>query len=230
MSLNVEFCVMSLKLIVTKDGSHTIQGAGGITYHSTFGALQESMHIFITAGLRAIANRNPVRIFELGLGTGLNAFLSLLESADTGRAVSYEVVETTPLPIPTIHELNYCRQLGRPESADLFERLHTSPWETPNILHPAFTFFKTRRSAGGYLLRQPADLVYYDAFDPVVQPELWTTEGFERLYHQLAPGALLVTYSCKGAVQRALNAVGFQLEKLPGPPGKREMLRARKPI
>lgn len=221
---------MPLKLIVTKDGSHTLEAAAGVTYHSTFGALQESTHIFIDAGLRALGDLSPVRIFELGLGTGLNALLSLLEAADTGRPVIYETVETTPLPLSIIKELNYCRQLGRLEYEPVFEQLHTSSWETPHALHPAFTFFKTRRPAQGYLLRQPADLVYYDAFDPVTQPELWTPEIFKGLYAALAPGALLVTYSCKGAVQRALIAVGFRLEKLPGPPGKREMLRARKPL
>jgi tRNA U34 5-methylaminomethyl-2-thiouridine-forming methyltransferase MnmC len=220
---------MSLKLIVTKDGSHTIQGAGGVTYHSTFGAIQESMHIFINAGLRAIGDRDPIRIFELGLGTGLNALLTLLEAADKGRAVYYEAVETEPLAADMAKELNYCSQLVRTDCKSFFERLHGSSWETPDILHPGFTFFKTRRPAQGYLLRQPADLVYYDAFDPATQPELWTPEVFQGLYGQLAPGALLVTYCCKGVVQRALRSAGFAVEKLPGPPGKREILRARKP-
>jgi len=220
---------MPLKLIVTKDGSHTIQTAGGVTYHSTFGALQESSHIFIDAGLNVVRRRDRIRIFELGLGTGLNALLSLLEAGGTGTPILYEAVEPKPLPLEMVRELNYCRQLGRPEWETLFEQLHTCSWEMPHTLHPAFTFFKTRQQAQGYLLREPADLVYYDAFDPVTQPELWTPEMFETLYRQLAPGALLVTYCCKGAVQRALRSAGFVTEKLPGPPGKREMLRAAKP-
>ena len=220
---------MPFKLIVTKDGSHTIQGAAGVTYHSTFGAIQESMHIFIGAGLRATRGPNPIHIFELGFGTGLNALLSLLEAADTGRPVIYETVETEPLPVSMAKELNYCRLLGRPEWEPVFARLHTSPWDTFETLHPTFSFFKTQRPGQGYVLQQSADLVFYDAFDPATQPELWTLEIFQGLYDQMAPGALLVTYSCKGDVRRALTAAGFQLEKLPGPPGKREMLRAKKP-
>jgi tRNA U34 5-methylaminomethyl-2-thiouridine-forming methyltransferase MnmC len=236
--LNVEFCLMPLKLIVTKDGSHTIEGDGGITYHSIFGALQESRHIFIDAGLRALigetpagskAGATPIRIFEMGLGTGLNALLSMLEAVDTCRPILYETVETTPLPLSMIRELNYCRLLGRPEWEPLFEQLHASPWETEITIHPNFTFFKTRSDGKDYILRQKTHLVYYDAFDPVAQPELWTPTVFERLYPQLAPGALLVTYCCKGLVQRALRSAGFLTEKVPGPPGKREILRAKKP-
>ncbi|HEV2479580.1 MAG TPA: tRNA (5-methylaminomethyl-2-thiouridine)(34)-methyltransferase MnmD [Puia sp.] len=247
---------MPFKLIVTKDGSHTIEGAGGITYHSTFGALRESRHIFIEAGLRAVpgfgatgsepglrapgdealavalavapAVASPLRVFEMGLGTGLNALLTMLVAADTGRPIVYEAAETTPLPLSMIRELNYCRLLGRPEWEPLFERLHTAPWETPITLHPNFSLFKTRSDGAAYTLREPAGLVYYDAFDPVTQPELWTPAMFEKLYRQLAPGALLVTYCCKGSVQRALRSAGFVIEKLPGPPGKREILRAKK--
>ena len=219
---------MPLKLIVTKDGSHTIQAAGGATYHSTFGALQESSHIFINAGLKALVGRDKIRIFELGFGTGLNALLSLLEAVGTGRPIAYEAIEPEPLPPTMAEELNYCRQLGLPECETFFGQLHTCAWETPHLLHPAFTLFKTRQKAQGYLLREPADLVYYDAFDPATQPELWTPEIFEALYRQLAQDALLVTYCCKGAVRRALQSAGFATEKLPGPPGKREILRARK--
>jgi tRNA U34 5-methylaminomethyl-2-thiouridine-forming methyltransferase MnmC len=229
---------MPLKLIVTNDGSHTIEGAGGITYHSTFGAIQESRHIFIDAGLRALAGEDkaeaqtgqaPVRIFEMGLGTGLNALLTMLEAAGTGRRIVYETAETKPLPLPMVRELNYCRLLGRPDWQPLFEQLHTSPWETGIDIHPNFTFYKTRTDGASYALQQSVGLVYYDAFDPVVQPELWTPEVFEKLYARLTPGALLVTYCCKGAVQRALRSAGFALEKLPGPPGKREIIRAKKP-
>ena len=223
---------MPLKLIVTNDGSHTIEGAGGITYHSTFGALRESRHVFIDAGLRALgegAIASPLHIFEMGLGTGLNALLSMLEVADAGRTIVYEAVETTPLPLSMVRELNYCRLLGRPEWESLFERLHSAPWETPVALHPNFEIYKTRSDGAAYTLRERAELVYYDAFDPVVQPELWTPTVFERLYRGLAPDALLVTYCCKGSVQRALRAAGFVIAKLPGPPGKREMLRAKKP-
>lgn len=239
---------MSLKLIVTKDGSLTIEGAGGVTYRSTFGALQESMHVFINAGLRAVAGHrrssaasvagqlqsadqtpSPLHVFEMGFGSGLNALLSLLEAADTGQPLVYETVETDPLPLDKARELNYCRLMGRPEWTPFFEMLHTAPWDQYVSIHPAFSIYKTRRDVKGYALQQRANLLYYDAFDPVTQPELWTPQVFESLYRQLHPGAVLVTYCSKGAVQRALRSAGFVVEKLPGPPGKREILRARKP-
>lgn len=219
---------MPLKLIVTKDGSHSIEGAAGVTYHSTFGAIQESRHVFVEAGLRAAGLRaalaGPLRIFEMGLGTGLNALLSLMEAIDTGRMIQYEAVETNPLPLSLVRELNYCRLLGRPELQELFEQLHAA--EGTVDLHPAFSFIRLGRDVAEHTLSRPADLVFYDAFEPVAQPELWTTALFERLIRQLAPGAILVTYCCKGDVQRALRTAGFQVEKLPGPPGKREILRA----
>lgn len=241
---------MPLKLIVTKDGSHTIEGDGGITYHSIFGAIGESRHIFINAGLRALAGEwssarsgsgseaiggrhmgtefASIRIFEMGLGTGLNALLSMLEAVDIGRPIVYEAVETTPLRLSLVRELNYCRLLGQPEWEPLFEKLHSVSWERPVRLQPDFELYKTRTDGAAYTLRQPADLVYYNAFDPVTQPELWAPAVFEKLYHQMAPGAILVTYCCKGSVQRALRSAGFVIEKLPGPAGKREMLRAFK--
>jgi tRNA U34 5-methylaminomethyl-2-thiouridine-forming methyltransferase MnmC len=211
------------KLIVTLDGSHTVEGEGGVTYHSRFGALQESRHIFIDAGLRTIG-ASPVRVFEMGFGTGLNALLTLLES----RPVRYETVETEPL--EGARDLNFCEVLGRPDCRPVFERLHTAEWERPVEITPGFQLFKSRQDIRGYALREPADLVYYDAFDPVVQPELWTEELFRGLYAQLAPGAILVTYCCKGTVRRALQAAGFETGKLPGPPGKKEFLRARVPF
>ena len=217
--------------MITKDGSHTLEAGNGVTYHSTFGALQESRHIFIEAGFRMamglrVAGATPIRVFEMGFGTGLNAFLTLLE----GRPVYYEAVETAPLPQAMVSGLNYCEVLGRPDLQPIFERLHRVGWGSPAEAQPGFTLLKSGEDIRSYLLREPADLVFYDAFDPAVQPELWTAEVFGRLYVQLAPGAIFVTYCCKGAVRRALQSVGFRTEKLPGPPGKREFLRACKPI
>jgi tRNA U34 5-methylaminomethyl-2-thiouridine-forming methyltransferase MnmC len=219
---------MSLKLIVTDDGSHSIEGEGGGTYHSTFGAIRESRHVFVGTGLHA-APPGPLCIFEMGLGTGLNALLCLIEAIDSGRPIRYETVETNPLPAPLVRELNYCRLLGRPELQGLFEQLHAGDWDTPVGLCPEFELFKSRHDLRDHALVRPADLVFYDAFDPVTQPQLWTREVFEGLIGQLAPGAILVTYCCKGEVQRALRASGFRVEKLPGPPGKREILRATAP-
>lgn len=210
------------KLIVTDDGSHTLEVMSGVTYHSRFGALQESQHIFIAAGLHAV-RANPVRVFEMGFGTGLNALLTLLD----GRPVHYETVETEPL--AQAQELNFCEVLGRPGCRPVFERIHTAEWDRPVEITPGFLLFKSRHDIRDYILREPADLVYYDAFDPAAQPELWTEALFRSLFGQLAPGAVLVTYCCKGTVRRALQAAGFETEKLPGPLGKREFLRAHVP-
>jgi tRNA U34 5-methylaminomethyl-2-thiouridine-forming methyltransferase MnmC len=222
------------RIILTQDGSHTIEAGGGLTYHSTFGAIRESQHIFIEAGLRS-RPPGPLRIFEMGFGTGLNALLSLMED----RPIEYETVELEPLPVEQVKELNYCLRLGRPDLAETFAALHEAPWGHPRNapvhaqerspaieVKPGFLLKKYRSDIRGYQLACPADLVYYDAFDPVAQPDLWTAEVFENLRRQMAPAATLVTYCCKGAVRRALQAVGFSVEKLPGPPGKREMLRA----
>lgn len=244
---------MSLQIILTKDGSHSIATGSGVTYHSTFGALQESEHIFIRAGLRPLPGGPMGRVcpeafpeicpeavpengaceggaalpvFEMGFGTGLNCLLTLREAEATGRAIRYETVDTTPLPMEIVRQLNYCSLLGRPDLQPVFEWMHEAPWDRPVEVAPGFTMLKALHDGRGYRLREPARVVYYDAFDPVVQPELWTQEVFENLIRNMMPGAVLVTYCCKGAVRRAMRQAGFSLEKLPGPPGKREMLRA----
>ena len=168
----------------------------------------------------------PVNVFELGLGTGLNALLTLIEAERTGRRVMYEAVEAYPLEGDDFGKLDYCTLLGRPDMKTYFEQLHSCNWEAPVQITPYFTLYKSRDVWPDHVLRWPAELVYYDAFDPVVQPELWTAAVFERLAGQLAPEALLVTYCCKGSVRQALQSAGFRVEKRPGPPGKREIVRA----
>ncbi|MDO6433579.1 tRNA (5-methylaminomethyl-2-thiouridine)(34)-methyltransferase MnmD [Flavitalea sp. BT771] len=217
---------MSRKIIITNDGSPSIALKDGVTYHSIYGAMQESQHIFIGEGWKALRTEGPAHIFEVGLGTGLNALLMLIEATFARREVIYEAVEAHPLELSIIEKLDYCRIMGKPELQPAFERLHRCDWEAPVSITPYFTLYKSRRAWPGYVLRQPAALVFYDAFDPAAQPELWTSEIFKRLSRQLAPGALLVTYSSKGSVRRGLQAAGFRVEKRPGPPGKREVIRA----
>ncbi|HVU58564.1 MAG TPA: tRNA (5-methylaminomethyl-2-thiouridine)(34)-methyltransferase MnmD [Puia sp.] len=239
---------MTKRIIVTRDGSPSIEWREGVTYHSTFGALQESRHIFIDGGWKALTTgahlsngplsdrsvadgsvqitASPLTIFELGLGTGLNALLTLLQAEAEKRQVMYEAIEPYPLEPALFEKLDYCARLGRPDLQPKFLQLHTSDWETPVSISPYFTFYRSRNPWPGHELRQPAELVYYDAFDPVVQPELWSAEAFRRLARQLAPGAWLLTYCSKGIVRRALQEAGFRVEKLPGPPGKREIVRA----
>lgn len=243
---------------MTDDGSNSIATDKGLSYHSTLGALQESRHIFINAGLVPVLSRGagPVAVYEMGFGTGLNALLTLIEAA--GRPVYYEAVETVPLGMEIVEGLNYCerleaggREAGRLEAARLgmpglgapgvgawgpgsglqpvFERLHSAPWGEEAGIVPGFTLMKVLADGAGYRPQREADVVYYDAFDPTVQPELWRGDILRRVYGAMRPGGVLVTYCCKGVVRRTMEAVGFVIEKLPGPPGKREILRARKP-
>ncbi|GAA0546419.1 tRNA (5-methylaminomethyl-2-thiouridine)(34)-methyltransferase MnmD [Chitinophaga japonensis] len=226
-------CGMDRHIQLTADGSHTIAVPGmGVTYHSTRGALQESLHVFIAAGLRPLLGRHPVlRIFEAGLGTGLNALLTLQEAGP--QAVYYEAVEPYPLSAAEAQALNYNEMLNNSPSAGSLQALHAAPWEQPVALSPGFTLCKRQSSLQQYLaqsLPPPFHLVYFDAFDPVAQPELWSQEVFEQLFARLDTGGVLVTYCSKGAVRRAMQAAGFKVEKLPGPPGKREIIRAGKEV
>lgn len=210
-------------------------------YHSTKGARTESQHIFINMGLKASAALSP-RILEIGFGTGLNAWLTLEEAERSGRNIHYTGLELYPLEWQMIEQLEYIghdEQLstdGNPRSAiDLFRQLHTSPWEEDVPLTPHFTLQKVQTDANRYLaegsrtLQQGTDVIYFDAFAPEKQPEMWSQELFDRLYVLLNPGGILTTYCAKGVIRRMLQAAGFIVERLAGPPGgKREILRARK--
>jgi len=218
---------MERSLELTGDGSHTISVPSMHTaYHSRFGAVQESMHVFIAAGLDRFdpGGRLPVDILEIGFGTGLNALLTLIATEE--RQVRYEAVEAFPLEERIATALNYCEVIGRPDCGKLFNKLHSAPWNEPVEIRPGFmmtkhlTLLQQFRPAGKF------DLIYFDAFDPGVQPELWTEDIFRSLASGMEAGGILVTYSSRGQVRRALAAAGFAVEKLPGPPGKREILRA----
>ncbi len=218
--------------LLTKDGSHTISiPEMGVTYHSTHGAIQESMHVFIEAGLQYYLSKNKkdiVTIFEMGFGTGLNPLLTLLNAETLQQKISYQTIELYPLLQQEIAQLNYCEQVGRTDLAPIFNELHTSNWNEWVQLAERFSFLKTNQSLISYTSTSFVDIIFFDAFDPSVQPELWTKEVFEKLYSMLSYGGVLVTYCCKGDVRRAMQAAGFTVTRIPGPPGKREMLRAEK--
>ena len=209
---------------MTGDGSHSVELPGrGITYHSRHGAIQESRHIFLQLGYRVVRSDGPVRILELGFGTGLNAFLTFLE----GMPVRYHALEPDPLPLELVTALNYPGLLGR---GDLFLALHEAPWGEWAPLGPLGHLKKTKMSILDFEAEQGYDLIYYDAFAPDFQPELWTPALLKRLYSMLRPGGIWVSYCSKGEVRRGLAGAGFSVEKLPGPPGKREVLRAVRPL
>jgi tRNA U34 5-methylaminomethyl-2-thiouridine-forming methyltransferase MnmC len=227
---------MQRNLIVTKDGSHSVAiPEWEVSYHSVYGAVQESMHVFIESGLKYWFTKHTSAsrcvIFEMGFGTGLNALLSILEAKRQQRKIMYETVEAFPLEESITQKLNYCEALHQGFWQPVFDSLHSGEWNSTQHITNFFSFRKIRSLLADYTPGEPIDLIYYDAFAPVAQPELWTKEVFERMLNMLAPDGILVTYCSKGDVRRALQAAGFSVEKIAGPPGKREMIRAsRKPM
>jgi len=223
---------MKRSIIVTSDGSHSISiPEMNVTYHSTHGAIQESMHVFINAGLHQLINQltnKPINIFEVGFGTGLNALLTLIESEKSNQKIIYETVEPFPISIEEVRQLNYCEILNRKELQPLFEKLHNYEWEKEIEITNDFVFRKSHTELQNYRTSELQNLIYFDAFDPNVQTELWTKENFEKMFSMLEPGGILVTYSSKGAVRRAMQDAGFMVKKIPGPMGKREITRANK--
>ncbi len=219
-------------LLTTADGSATIAIPElQVTYHSRRGAVRESVHVFIQAGLHYGLRQpfqKPIYLFEMGFGTGLNALLTLLEAEKLQIPIHYTAVELYPLAAEETTALNYPDVLGIDPA--LFQQLHTSRWQRDVALTHFFTLHKVATSLHEFTPAQLFHLVYYDAFAPAAQPELWTVEVFKKLYELLQPGGILVTYCAKGDVRRALAAAGFGVKKLPGPPGKREMLRAERSL
>jgi tRNA U34 5-methylaminomethyl-2-thiouridine-forming methyltransferase MnmC len=232
--INIEFCFMLRQPIITKDGSHTIAVPEmNVTYHSHHGAIQESMHVNINAGLKYLSDTlrvTDICIFEMGFGTGLNALLTLMEAEKNQLTIHYTTIELFPLQENEIILLNYCEQLHRKDLEPVFQQLHQCDWEKDISITSFFTLKKVRIDLINLSTYQPVNLIYYDAFAPSAQPELWTKEIFEKLYQMLLPGGILVTYCSKSDVRRAMQAAGFIVEKIPGPRGKREMVRCRTTI
>jgi tRNA U34 5-methylaminomethyl-2-thiouridine-forming methyltransferase MnmC len=219
---------MERRIIKTADGSDTVFiPEMNVSYHSKHGAIEESMHVFIEAGFRYWSGRlersDSAQIFEMGFGTGLNAFLTAIEAEEKGIKVYYETVEMFPLQKGKVDALNYTRGLS---NKDLFQQIHECKWNEEVTLNKYFTLKKVHEDLINYSTNQPFNLIYYDAFAPTAQPELWTEEIFKKLYSMLLPNGVLVTYCSKGSVRRAMQAAGFSIEKISGPPGKREMVRA----
>ncbi|GAB2854129.1 tRNA (5-methylaminomethyl-2-thiouridine)(34)-methyltransferase MnmD [Hymenobacter ruber] len=220
----------------TADGSATLfVPALNEHYHSQHGARQESAHVFIRHGLLPLLpataeTGQPLRILEIGLGTGLNALLTLDAAQAAGAAIEYDGLETFPLPPAVVAALQpEWDERGTPLK-ELFAELHAAPWNVPVEVLPGFRLHKLHQSLQAAAL--PAShyhLIYFDAFAPEKQPELWSEAVFAQLFAAAAPGAVLVSYCAQGQFRRNLRAAGWLTEKLPGPPGKREMTRARKP-
>ncbi|MBT8312087.1 MAG: tRNA (5-methylaminomethyl-2-thiouridine)(34)-methyltransferase MnmD [Flavobacteriaceae bacterium] len=219
---------MKRRIIETADGSKTILIEDWQEqYHSIHGAVQEAYHVFIKQGLYAV-EKQEIAILEMGFGTGLNALITYLESKKTQLKIRYYGIEAYPVSQEELAQLNYAAMLKTPGLEDVFKQMHDYPWEEARDLVSNFSLHKKRMNFQDVSESEQYDLIYFDAFGPRVQPELWTLELFQKMYTALLPGGILVTYSAKGSVRRAMEQCGFQVERLAGPPGKREMLRAIK--
>jgi len=216
------------EIITTADGSKTIQLTDwDEQYHSKHGAIQEAYHVFIRQGLDLFQNTS-LHILEIGFGTGLNAFITLLEAPKKELSISYFGVEAYPVLWEEAKQLDYVAQLKVLEREDDFERMHTAPWGEKTPISASFSLTKKRMDFKDIEDREVFHLIYFDAFGARVQPELWTVAIFRKMYAALKSGGYLVTYAAKGSVRRAMLEVGFTVERLAGPTGKREMLRAHK--
>lgn len=221
-----------LQLEQTQDGSPTLYNVTlGEHYHSVHGALQESLHIFLGAGLthRSAEGASTLSVLEVGFGTGLNALLTLLYAEDKQRQIRYTTLERYPISLELAEGLHF--DVGgytTDEVRRYTQALHAAPWNTPMQVTPHFSICKQQCDLRDYEPDDAFDIIYFDAFSPETQPELWTEEIFQRLYSATAPQGVLTTYCAKGEVRRRMQRVGYTVERLPGPKGKREILRATK--
>ncbi len=216
-------------IYITEDGSHSVQsGKFDVSYHSKYGAAEETYHVFINAALRfkAVVQKN-INILDIGFGTGLNAFVSLLEAEKRNLNISYTAIEAYPLHLEQVQLLNYPSLLN-PDFEEHFLRMHQSDWEQPIQISKKFEFKKHLKRIEDLDSEEEFDIIYFDAFAPSAQPELWTEPVLQKMYTALKRDGILTTYCAKGVVKRTLKKVGFTVEALPGPPHKREMTRALK--
>jgi tRNA U34 5-methylaminomethyl-2-thiouridine-forming methyltransferase MnmC len=213
------------ELLVTSDGSHTIYVPElDEHYHSIHGAIQESTHIFINSGF-LVCKANPINIFEVGFGTGLNVLLTALNNSECPRNVNYTSVEKYPLSDDIIKSLNYQTLTGK-EGKKIFDSIHSAEWNVMQKICKNFNLKKINADLINTPFSGSYDLIYFDAFGPDKQPEMWRKGIFEMIAEITAINGILVTYSAKGEVKRSLKACGFDVELIPGPPGKREIIRA----
>ena len=219
---------MKREIIQTLDGSTTIQlTEWNECYHSKHGAIQEAQHVFIKNGL-SLFQEQEIAILEIGFGTGLNAFITLLESKKMNQTIDYVGVEAYPISAAEVLSMNYVDELDSKLESSTFEKIHESSWEEKVILNDRFALTKRKQFFQDIEDENRFDLIYFDAFGYRVQPELWSTEIFRKMYNSLKSNGILVTYAARGVVKRSMIEVGFTVEKLAGPPGKREKFRARK--
>jgi len=220
--------LLERKIITTADGSSTLYiPQWDEHYHSKHGSIQEAYHVFIKNGFKILEQKN-LSILEIGFGTGLNALLTFYESLHNNVEIDYTGIEAFPVNKEEHLALNYCQILKLEDCKNVFDSIFNATWDSKVVLNHHFSIEKKLLKFQEISFINSYDLIYFDAFGPDVQPELWTESIFKMMYQALKVKGVLVTYSAKGSVRRAMQEVGFQVEKLPGPPGKREMLRGIK--
>ncbi|WP_299679242.1 tRNA (5-methylaminomethyl-2-thiouridine)(34)-methyltransferase MnmD [uncultured Dokdonia sp.] len=226
---------MKREIIITGDGSKTIHiPEWDEQYHSKHGAIQEAQHVFLKMGLHHYVSQpsyqkeTPIAILEMGFGTGLNALLTFFEAQKLGTPVDYTGIEAYPITTEEVHAMEYVSLVKEKEVQQVYDTLHSTVWESKEVISTTFQLTKRQQRFEAIVDENMFDLVYFDAFGARVQPELWGEVIFKKMYTALREKGVLVTYAAKGSVRRAMQAVGFDVERLPGPPGKREMLRATK--
>lgn len=219
---------MKREIIQTSDGSTTIHlPKWNENYHSKHGAIQEAKHVFIKNGLSLFEGKS-VSILEIGFGTGLNAFITYLEALKFNQSIYYVGVEAYPVSFEEVAQMNYISELDAKKDAAIFQKMHHAEWNANVKISEKFLLKKRKIFFNEIADNQEFDLIYFDAFGYRVQPQLWSTEIFRKMYEALKNDSYLVTYAARGSVKRSMLEVGFSVEKLQGPPGKREMFRAYK--
>lgn len=216
------------RILKTGDGSQTLYSERfKASYHSTHGAVAESSYVFLQMGLFQ-CKKSSIKVFEVGFGSGLNALLTLDAAKKTGLSIEYEAIEAYPIDLNLANKMEFQAFLEDEANSKTFLDLHTSEWEESVEITPDFSLKKIKGDLCSHGLEGSYDVMYMDAFSPNVQAELWTVQMLRKYYDSMAQDGILTTYCCKGQVRRDLLEVGFKVEKLKGPPGKRHMLRAIK--
>jgi tRNA U34 5-methylaminomethyl-2-thiouridine-forming methyltransferase MnmC len=224
------------EIVQTSDGSTTIYLPDwNESYHSKHGAIQEAYHVFIKNGLYfsttdivgSPLKEESISILEIGFGTGLNSFITFLESEKLGQKIDYVGIEAYPVLLEEALQMNYAQEIS-PANDSVFQQMHECSWEQKNLISANFTLTKQKKLFQELKDQSVYDLIYFDAFGFRVQPELWSEALFQNMYTALKSKGVLVTYACRTSIKNAMLSAGFSVEKLPGAPGKREMLRASK--
>ena len=216
-----------MKLQLTADGSHTLYVPEmDEHYHSVNGAVQESLHVYIEAGLNQ-CKKQTINVLEFGFGTGLNAFLTIIEAEKRNLRVNYTTIEKYPLPTSITNQLNYTKEVSE-KFRSCFDKIHSCEWGNFVNISDNFQIKKVQTDFSDFKFEDKYDVVFYDAFAPDKQSDVWSQSIFNKIFEHTNPESILTTYCAKGNIRRMMQAAGFQTERIPGPPGKREMLRARK--